>query len=304
MTVWKIHAPASSANLGPGFDVLGLALQLHISVELEPDSDQGFAIELSGEGSDSLPTDQTNRILSVASEIAGEAVEKARWKINSEIPMARGLGSSAAAHGCGIAAGLLLRDGTPPEREALFQMLSNIEGHPDNAAACIEGGFQAGSGTDSNWNRVTLAIDSVPKVLTVIPEVTLETKRARAALPDSYQRQDVISNLAGIATLVSGLTRGDWQAVQLGCVDQMHQPFRLPLIAGLSAALEALQQEQQLAGGWLSGAGPTLAAFVPDRQTNPEVAQSALAALAQAGTPARAEILSIEPEGLRVERIK
>ena len=94
MTVWKIHAPASSANLGPGFDVLGLALQLHISVELEPDSDQGFAIELSGEGSDSLPTDQTNRILAVASEIAGEAVEKARWKINSEIPMARGLGSS------------------------------------------------------------------------------------------------------------------------------------------------------------------------------------------------------------------
>ena len=302
MTTWKIHAPASTANVGPGFDVLGLALKLGITVELE--CDRGFGIELSGEGANTLPTDRSNRILSVASEIAGDAVENAHWKIHSEIPVARGLGSSAAAHGCAIAAGILLRDGTPPTREQLFQQLSDIEGHPDNAAACIDGGLQAGSGTDSNWSRVPLTIDSVPKVLTVIPEIPLETKHARTALPDGYRRPDVIANLGGIATLVSGLTRGDWQAVQIGCVDQLHQPFRLPLIPGLAAALEALQQEQQLAGGWLSGAGPTLAAFVPDRETDVKVAQSALDALQQAGTPAQARILSIEPEGLKMEPIR
>ncbi|MEC9476267.1 MAG: homoserine kinase [Planctomycetota bacterium] len=304
MTRWRIHAPASSANLGPGFDVLGLALQLGITLELEPDSKRGFAIEISGEGADTLPTDRSNRILSIATEIAGEAVEKAHWKIHSEIPVARGLGSSAAAHGCAVAAGLLLRDGTPPDREQLFQQLSSIEGHPDNAAACIEGGLQAGSGTDSQRKHVALRLESEPNVLTVIPEVPLETKHARAALPDTYRRQDVIANLAAMATLVAGLSRGDWQAVKLGCADRLHQPFRLPLIPGLAAALEALQEQPQLAGCWLSGAGPTLAAFVPDRQIDESVSRSALAALEQAGTPARARILPIERDGLRMEQIQ
>lgn len=304
MMTWRIHAPASSANLGPGFDVLGLALQIGITLELEVDSDRGFGIEISGEGADIFPRDRSNRIISLASEIAPEAAEKTYWKIHSEIPVARGLGSSAAAHGCAVAAGLLIRDGAPPSREQLFQQLSNVEGHPDNAAASIEGGFQAGSGTESQWNRTALTIESVPRILAVIPEIPLETKRARAALPDNYPRQDVIANLGSLATLVSGLSRADWQAVQRSCNDQLHQPFRLPLIPGLSEALEAMAREEELAGCWLSGAGPTLAAFVPNRQTDETVARKALAALEQAGTPARAKILSIETRGLQMEQIK
>ncbi|MGE4619592.1 MAG: homoserine kinase [Planctomycetota bacterium] len=303
MTRWRIHAPSSSANLGPGFDVLGLALELGITLELEAESPKGFGVEISGEGAESLPRDQTHRIVSVAAEIAGEAAEKALWKVHSSIPMARGLGSSAAAHACGVAAGFLLRDGTHPSADQVFQKLSDIEGHPDNAAACIDGGLQAGSGKAANWARVPLPLKSIPRLLTVIPEVPLETKRARAALPDQYPRQDAIVNLGALAHLVAGLAHGDWQAIHEGCVDQLHQPFRLPLIPGLTEALESLRQEEQLSGGWLSGAGPTLAAFVPDQKTNLDVATAALEALARADTPAHAKILAIDATGLRIESL-
>ena len=304
MTRWRIHAPASSANLGPGFDVLGLALQLGITLELEPDRADGFCLEISGEGADSLPRDRSHRIVSIAQEIAGDAVEAAGWTVHSEIPIARGLGSSAAAHACGVAAGFLLRDGSPPSPQQLFQRVSDIEGHPDNAAACIDGGFQAASGSRSDWNHVSLPIESVPRILAVIPEVPLETKEARATLPDSYSRQDAVANLGGIATLLSGLIRGDWQVVERGCQDRFHQPFRLPLIPGLSAALEALHREQELSGSWLSGAGPTLAAFVSNPETTVEIAGSALGALQEAGTPAIAEIFSINHVGLQMEKIE
>jgi len=304
MTKWRIHAPSSSANLGPGFDVLGLALHLGITLELEPDCQQGFDLELSGESADTLPKDRSNRILAIASEIAGDAVADAHWKIHSDIPLARGLGSSAAAHACGVAAGILLRDGSPPPPEQLFQLVSNIEGHPDNAAACIDGGLQAGSGNSSSWNHVSLPIESVPRVLAVIPAVELETKHARATLPDSYTRQDAIANLGGIASLLAGLACGDWDAVERGCLDRLHQPFRLPLIPGLAAALEAMGNEQELCGSWISGAGPTLAAFVTEKETTVEVAESALAALEAAGTPARAEILTIDHAGLQMEMIE
>jgi homoserine kinase len=299
-----IHAPASSANIGPGFDVLALAVNLAIRVELQAAGSDGFSLEISGEGSDSLPTDRSHLIVSTAAKIAGDAIESVAWKIESNIPMARGLGSSAAAHACGVAAGILLRDGCAPQPEEVFQRLSDLEGHPDNAAACVAGGFQAGGRVGERWTHSHLAIESAPRLLTLIPAVALETVRARAALPEQYPRTDAVGNLQSLATLISGLARGDWDAVHQGCVDRLHQPYRLPLIAGLGDALESLRATPELRGGWLSGAGPTLAAFIPDPSSGAELAAEAVKVLQDAGVPCRVQILEIDPLGLRVEEMQ
>ena len=296
-----IHAPASSANIGPGFDVLALAVNLRIRVELQAAGSDGFSLEISGEGSDSLPRDRSHLIVSTAAKIAGDAIESVSWKIDSDIPMARGLGSSAAAHACGVAAGILLRDGCAPQPEEIFQRLCDLEGHPDNAAACVAGGFQAGGRVAEQWTRSHLSIESAPRLLTLIPEVPLETVRARAALPDQYPRTDTVGNLQSLATLISGLARGDWDAVHHGCIDHLHQPYRLPLIAGLGTALESLRATPELRGGWLSGAGPTLAAFIPDTSSGEELAAEAVKVLEGADVPCRVQILEIDREGLRLE---
>ncbi|MDE0960102.1 MAG: homoserine kinase [Planctomycetota bacterium] len=303
MSRWRIHAPASSANLGPGFDVLGIAVNLGITVELQLNSGGGFAIESHGPGSDTLPRDRTHLIARVAEEIAGDALDHAAMKIVSTIPMARGLGSSAAAHACGVAAGLVLRDNCAPDPAEVFQRLSVLEGHPDNAAACITGGFQAGGFGEKGWTRSPLFIESEPRLLALIPAIPLPTQQAREALPDRYSRSAIISNLGAMATLISGLARGDWDAVDTGTNDQIHQPFRLPLIPGLSAALAALRQADGVRGGWLSGAGPTLAGFLPDPQTGTEVASVAVDALEAAGTACQICILEVDRSGLQVENL-
>jgi len=304
MNRWKIHAPSSSANLGPGFDVLGLAVQLGITVQLTTGTSDGLSIEITGEGSDSLPRDRSHLMVRVASEIAGAAVDSSCWKIHSTIPMARGLGSSAAAHACGIAAGLILRDGSLAGDEELFQRLSDLEGHPDNAAACIGGGFQAGGRAAEGWQRSPLTLPGETRLLLLIPEVPLPTVEARAALPEEYSRSDVISNLASMATLISGLASGNWRDVQAGCSDRIHQRYRLPLIPGLSSALETLAATDGLHGAWLSGAGPTLAAFLPDRSRDEEIAEAAANQLAAAGTPCQVHIVEIDETGFQVEELQ
>jgi homoserine kinase len=303
MSRWRIHAPASTANLGPGFDVLGIAVNLGITVELQHNPTGSFAIEIEGPGSDTLPLNRTHLIARVAQEIAGEALDHSSLKIVSTIPMARGLGSSAAAHACGVVTGLVLRDNCSPDPAEVFQRLSDLEGHPDNAAACITGGFQAGAGGEGSWSQSPLFIESEPRLLALIPAVPLPTQQAREALPDQYPRSAIISNLGAMATLISGLARGDWDAVEKGALDQLHQPFRLPLIPGLADALAALQQAAGVRGAWLSGAGPTLAGFLPDPQTGTEVATAAARALEAAGTPCEVRILEVDRAGLRVEKL-
>ena len=306
MSRWKISAPASSANLGPGFDILGLALNCPLNVTISLAED--FRLEVHGEGSTQVPTTEEHLIVSTAQEIAGEAALKCHWKIDSQIPMTRGLGSSAAAIGAGLAAGYLLRADKSPDRQELFRELTRREGHGDNAAAVIFGGLQFcyenGSGETA---RKSIPCQESLGVIAVVPEQPLATSEARSVLPASHETAAVTSNMASLALLVSCLESGNTSELSKACTDQLHEPYRLPLIPGLGEALAELRKDTHLLGSWLSGAGPTLASFallstLPDLMNGNGVG-SAVAALERAGVSARILGLEIDHDGITWEEL-
>ena len=307
MPRWKISAPASSANLGPGFDILGLALNCHLTVTVSPADD--FRLEVNGEGSDQVPSDETHLIVACAREVAGDQALQCHWKIDSRIPMTRGLGSSAAAIGAGLAAGSLLRDGHSPDRAELFQELSRREGHGDNAAATVYGGLQFCFDGESEQ----VACRSVPcpeslGVIALIPEQPLATSEARSVLPETHETAAVTANMASLALLLNSLEKGETALLSRACRDHLHEPYRLPLIPGLEAALAELRQDSHLLGSWLSGAGPTLASFamlnaIPEL-LNGNGISAASAALEQAGVATKAMGLEVDHAGLTWEELK
>lgn len=299
---FRVSAPASSANLGPGFDALGMALSM--TLEVEVDGEAGvFSIALGGEGKDSLPANSGNLVIESARKIAGDLVDKSSWKIENQIPLARGLGSSAAARAAGIASGYLLRDATLPPAEEIFRAVAEGEGHGDNAAATVFGGIRACAGPIGEPQSWPVPIAEAAEVLIVVPGVSLETSKARAALPVSHDPCDTVTNLQNLSLLLSGLASGDWDAVRRGCHDRLHEPYRLALVPGLEEALVELRRQSELAGAWLSGAGPTLAAFNPDSKAVETVSSAAIGALERHGISASAFHLSISSNGLQVEKL-
>lgn len=298
-----ITAPASTSNIGPGFDTLGLAVELGLEIEVEPNHPTGFGVTLLGEGHDILPADERNGVLKVAREIAGQLVDRARWRISSEIPVARGLGSSAAARAAGLAAGYLLRDGRLPPRHEIFRRVARDENHPDNAAATVFGGFRV-SGRDrlGNWETWPgVVADSGIRMLVVIPDVPVSTQQARSLLPQTYARAAAVRNLQCLATLLSGLARSDWDAVRRGCRDQLHEPYRLPLVPGLSEALEHLRASSATGGAYLSGAGPTLMAFLVEPNAANTIGSECISLLAAQGTGATTRTVGLQFTGLQSE---
>ena len=307
MSVLEIRVPASSANVGPGFDTLALAVDrwLHGRVEAHAASPE---IALSGEGADTLPRNAENLIVATAERIAGPAALAARWEIASEIPLTRGLGSSAAATTFGVIAGHWLRrvsdshgtnrGGEVIKEPELFAAVAAVEGHADNAAAAVYGGVR-GVVTDGG------AVDSYPigcpsdaALLLVIPEVPLSTKAARGALPDVWAPAAVVANLQHITRLTHALAAGDWDRVRASCTDTLHEPYRLPLVPGLADALSLLREHPHGRGAFLSGAGPTLAAFVDgDSDATRALGDAAVECLVRAGTPARATTTAIPAHG-------
>ncbi|MGE3166219.1 MAG: homoserine kinase [Planctomycetota bacterium] len=300
-----VSAPASTSNLGPGFDTLGLAVELGLELHFELDHPAGFGVTLVGEGHDILPSDERNGVLKVAREIAGAAVDRTRWRITSNIPVARGLGSSAAARAAGLAAGYLLRDGRLPPRHAVFQRVARDENHPDNAAATVFGGFRV-SGRDrmGNWETWPgIIADWQVRLLVVVPDVPVSTQQARSLLPQTYARAAAVRNLQCLSTLLSGLARGDWDAVRRGCRDQLHEPYRLPLVPGLAETLDHLRASPATGGAYLSGAGPTLMAFLLDPARAQDVGQDCVALLANHGTGATTKVIGLQSSGLLGEEL-
>ncbi len=299
---FRITTPASTSNLGPGFDTLGLAVNLTLTVEVEKAA--GFSVDVTGEGASLLPRDRRNRVLAAAREIAGDAVQQASWRIDSAIPMARGLGSSAAARAAGLAAGYALRDAALPPRHEIFDGVVQTESHPDNSAATVFGGFRVSGRVEGGWNSWpgTLQTEDIG-ILLIIPGVPVSTQQARSILPTTYSRSACVRNLQHLAGVLSGLARGDWQGVRASCLDQLHEPYRLPLVPGLSEALQALRDHPDTGGAYLSGAGPILAAFLPDPKSDAEVGAKALAELQSQGTQALVQVARLEPHGLRLEKL-
>lgn len=252
--------PASSANLGPGFDALGLALDLHLTCRFRP-SDQ-LRILARGTDTQDIPLDESNLIWRTALEVAARVqaqLHPIELEIDNAIPLGKGLGSSAAALTAGvIIADHLLQLHWKPAR--ILDEAARIEGHPDNVAACVLGSIVA-SAIDSGGVAHAVRIELPPafEVAVVVPDFVLPTSKARSVLPASYPKADAVFNVQRAALLIAALAAGDRHAFPTALEDRMHQPYRLQLVPGLAEIVKL--RAPGLLGCTLSGAGPSVLVF-------------------------------------------
>lgn len=253
---FSVTAPASSGNLGPGFDVLAMALELRNRVQVKAG---GGSVIVKGHGAGTLPQDATNLVARAFEIAAGRSIADAGVDLHCDnrIPPARGLGSSTAAAACGLLAGWH-HTGTDWDEETLFTALAELDGHPDNAGACAHGGIVLCHDTPEGLDVVPLGAADWIAPVAVVPDRELSTADSRAALPETFDRADVVRAISAAGLLVGGLLGGHPELVEDALhADVVHEPHRAALVPELAEVREAVSATQAL-GATLSGAGPTV----------------------------------------------
>jgi homoserine kinase len=269
MSRTQIRVPASTSNLGASFDTCGLALGLYLNVTVEPGGDR-FEIELKGEVEGRVPNGDNNLIPQVArhvSTLRGREITGARLSIDSEIPLARGLGSSSSAIIAGISVYEIL-SGDRLKTEELFEYALEFEGHGDNLAPSTLGGLVVACVVERGPSKSLAAIKrSWPeeiKLVLAIPDFEMNTREMRDALPTSVPMADAVFNLQRGALLQAVMSEQRFDLLSEALRDRLHQPYRLPLVPGLASVLR-MNEETALIPGLLgvalSGAGSTMIAF-------------------------------------------
>jgi homoserine kinase len=327
----RVRAPATSANLGPGFDALGLALALYDEVEARV-TDGGLAIEVSGEGSETAAAGEQHlvvRAMRAAFGAMGGQPPGIALRCVNAIPHGRGLGSSAAAVCCGLLAARALAgpgepvaacDPAPPagaalSDEAVFQLAAALEGHPDNVAACLAGGLTIawsprlvppgaaapGTGTPAGAapgpRLLRIAVPATLRAVACVPSVPLATEAARQALPPAVPHAAAAANAARSALLVAALT-GAPQVLFEATEDFLHQPYRADLMPETAGLLDALRRAG--AAAVVSGAGPTVLVLSFDGQPPSPGAVGSIAG--KTGTPWDVIPLRIDQQGAHVQQ--
>jgi homoserine kinase len=290
----RVRVPATSANLGPGFDVLGLALALHNEVVLAPGD--GVSVSVEGEGAAHLERDARNLVVRGARAVheqLGRPFAGIRAACVNRIPTGRGLGSSAAAWLAGIVGANALL-GSPLPRETLLLLAARGEGHPDNAAAALLGGLTMACWDGDRVVAVSLPVPPAIGWVVLIPELHGSTAQARAVLPAMVPRADAVFNLQRLALLLAALRDGGGDLLALAMEDRLHQPYRVALFPWMER-VAAAARAAGAAGCVLSGAGPSLLAAV--RGEAAPVARAMEAALREAGLAGRAAALAVDPAG-------
>ncbi|HIE51544.1 MAG TPA: homoserine kinase [Armatimonadetes bacterium] len=294
-----VTVPATTANLGPGFDSLGLALGLYNRLEAEFRAEPGWHLEIVGAGADTLPRDETNIVVEAMQRVferGGNPPSGVRLRLTNEIPLARGLGSSAAARVAGLAAANALAQANLSEAE-LLRLAAELEGHPDNVVPAVCGGFTVTAMAGSQPLYVRFDPPSGLRAVIAVPDFELPTAQARAALPETYSRADAVHNLSRTALVVAALASERLDLLRAAMEDRIHQPYRLPLIPGAEEVL-AVALEAGALGVALSGAGPTLLALTAENAA--AIAQAMQSTWAQHGIQCTAREVGIEKGGLRV----
>lgn len=301
-----IDVPATSANLGAGFDCLGLALNLVNRIEVEVRGWSRGEIELSvqGEGHDELMADRDNRFVrgleAVMRTARGELPEGVGWRIEmrNQVPLARGLGSSAAATVGGLVAGNALL-GEPLTSSDLLRLATEIEGHADNAAAALLGGFVVVGSTESGSEAIRFDAPRDLRAVLFIPTLRLATSDMRAVLPDEVPRADAVANLARVAIGVAGLATGRWELLRALTVDRLHEPYRAAVYPQLPVLVEAARGAGAL-GACLSGAGSTVLAFGDSLSGIASIEAALRAAAADTDLPGRIAVVAPRNAGANV----
>ena len=297
----KIRVPGTSANCGPGFDCLGVSCTIYNELELTLLPEPGLDIRVEGEGAEDIPTDERNlawrSILFMLGRLkASEDYRGAVIRMKNNVPLSRGLGSSAAAIVAALKATNVIL-GNPLDRRGLLQLATDLEGHPDNVAPAIYGGF-----------TVSLVHDGVPESFSFLPKASLElvvavpdfhlsTKEARAALPAEVPLKDAVFNVGRAALLVGALAKGNMTFLRYAFDDALHQPYRAKLIPGMYEVFEAARNAGAI-GVAMSGAGPCIIAYVTDHAA--AVGDAMIEAFRCHGIEARALTLGIDQRGAHI----
>jgi len=297
----RVRVPATSANLGPGFDALGLALALHNEVVAEAAAEVTVSIEGAGRGRlDGGAKNLVARAVALAHEVAGRPFHGARLRCINRIPLSRGLGSSAAAWVGGLLAANALM-GEPLDREAVLTAAARAEGHPDNVAAALLGGLTVSCADGGRVTAVSLPAPSEVEWVVLLPETESSTHDARAVLPDTVSRSDAVFNVQRVSLLLAALATGRTDLLDQAMQDRLHQPYRQRLFPWMEAIAAAGRRAGGL-GCVLSGAGPSMLAAV--RQGGGRaVAEAMERALRDVGIAGRAMPLPVDPVGATWERV-
>ncbi len=297
----RVRVPATTANLGSGFDTLGMALGLYNEVELEG-MGGGLALSVEGEGAAELQAQGAENLVVRGAEAAfrtlGRRPAGLRVRCLNRIPLGRGLGSSSAAAVAGVAAGArLMGDPLPPDE--VLRLALSFEGHPDNITPCVMGGFTVAATAGGRVHCLRVPLARPLRAVAVIPEVRLATADARRALPAQVPLADAVFNVHRAALLVAALSQGRFDLLREAVADRLHQPYRAPFLPGMMEVLEAGYAAGALAC-FLSGAGSTLLALADGRE---EPIGGAMQARWRDGfrIAARVQILDVDTEGLRYD---
>lgn len=269
-----VKVPATTANMGPGFDCLGMALDIWNTIVVEIDgveTEDADArtdiISVSGEGRDTLSIGDDNLTYSSFRRVydgIGLPVPAVRMTCENEIPLGRGLGSSAAAVAGGLLAGSVL-SGANLSQERILELAAQIEGHPDNAAAAVMGGCRIVVSDGSGFLTESISVPDELKAILFVPDVPMPTEEARGLLPKMIDRQDAVFNIGRTALLVNALASGNLRHLGIATEDMLHQPARQKLFFPMKNIFRAAMSAGAL-GVFLSGAGSSVLALARDRE--------------------------------------
>lgn len=293
----RIQVPATSANLGSGFDSLGIALNLYNQVWME----ESDTLEISCKDDVVVPTDKSNLIFWAANrlyELCGRKLPGMKIILLNNIPMARGLGSSSACIVSGILGANRLLGG-PLSQQDLVNLAAEIEGHPDNTTPAIEGGLVASAIEAGRVYSVSVPVSDKIRFALFIPPFELPTEKARAVLPKDYSRSDAVYNLSRSALMTASLFSGRLENLRVAVQDKIHQPYRSGLIQNLDDVFR-LSYELGSLGTYISGAGPTIISLLGAEDTE-TFARYASSRLEEKGiTGWQTCILEADPVGAQI----
>jgi len=295
----KVRVPGTTANCGPGFDSVGIACTIYNELELILSQQGSLVIEIEGEGKEIIPTDEENivyQVIQTVLEKVGAKYQGIHIKMVNQIPLSRGLGSSAAA----IVAGLFAANvatGNTLSKDDLLDMATTIEGHPDNVAPAIFGGITTSilQGEQAYYLRFVPPVKL--SMVVAIPDFNLSTQAARNVLPQSVPFKDAVFNISRTALVIGALCQGEFHHLRYALEDKIHQPYRQHLIPGMQQVFDAALDNGAL-GAALSGAGPCLIAFAQDRCE--QIGAGMVQAFASNHIKASYLVLDIDTEGAKV----
>lgn len=299
-----VRVPGTSANCGPGFDCLGLAATIYNDLELTLLEEKTLQIEARGDGAETIPADEKNIVWKAARMIlersgTGDKFKGAILKMQNNIPMSRGLGSSAAA----IVAGLTAANeivGKPFSKKEILKFATEIEGHPDNVAPAIYGGFTISTIDKMHVQTFSFLPKIRLKLIVAVPDFPLSTRIARQVLPKNVSMKDAVFNIGRASMLVAALMQGKENFLVTAFDDALHQPYRTKLVPGMQEVFQSAKKAGAL-GVCLSGAGPCLIAFsATNKHIENNIAVEMVQAFKRNDVQANALILDLDTRGAYV----